>query len=1096
MLRCLILLGLFGVATAQPAADATYYRAWQLTGQGRSREAIPLLKSIIESGHGTAITINLLLVAIRQADLGASGEAYFRARIAAKPSDGMAHMGLALLLAARTPNEEALAEASSCVRHDPSLAECYELIVFSPRTFSTVKDPVQRFVEPVIRDSSRAEVQYARCLFYAASGDIPRALKAGEAALRLAQERGAPLLLAKIEDAIRNAYFSQSPRNLQAALHPASEACRYALQSSDPQAELVFCERPASVRLLLDASDGSAFDALIARARMLNHPIREAGLERELGQLLAQWGLLDDALQHLDRSVSLCSAFPECRDLDGFLRIRGRLQMRLGAYESAISSLEEALQSGNSALHPSARAHVLASLTVAHNQAGNALDAIRTAEEAVRLFRQTAQEWQAGAELSDIGWAYLTLGDFPTAVRYFEESLTSAHKYGDQGEVVRNSNLLAEAHLEMGQPALARKDLLPALNAGEATGEPQFLIRTHTLLGEAESQLGRYESARQHLETAIQSVARLKDAWLEAEIWNAMGRHLLRTGSLDDAGRAFQSCLTIAERGRLKRQMQAARSGLASIAQRRNQPELALEWLRKSVDALESLRSAAPGPELRTGLMQRNSTVYSELIQTASSLHQKHPETGYDKLALTYSERGRARVLLDLLEESRAGFKAGLTPQQAARQRSLEQKLSTAISRDREVDSAATHAAVDRAEMDLKEWSTELRVENPKFHRLKYPEPLDAAGIQKLAAVENVTIVVYGLGRNSSRVWVADADGLHSASVPPERVVSAMVRRLRTSLSKHPAGSAAEDYRQPARELDRMLIAPIRAHLGRREATVIVPDGILHYLPFEVLLGPDSRFLIERTAISYAPSASVFGELERNGSGRARQQLFALGNPDFGVRSAQSARAGGTVTRDVYRAAGLSLRPLPGTEAETRSITRLFAPGSTRLLLGRQASEAVLKSEPLREFRRLHLATHALIDERAPARSGLVLSLVDGGKDDGVLQLSEIMGLTLDADLVTLSACQTGLGTLVRGEGMVGFSRAFLFAGARRLAVSLWPVNDSVTPDLMLGFYRGMRDGETPSMALRAVKLKMLRSTIPAYRHPHYWAGFVLVGAR
>ncbi|MBN9661518.1 MAG: CHAT domain-containing protein [Acidobacteria bacterium] len=1096
MLRWLILLGFLGVATAQPAVDAAYLRAWQLKGQGRSREAIPILQSILESGRGNAITINLLVAAYHQADLDASGEIYFRSRIATTPSDGLAHMGLALLLSARAINEGALVAASACVRHDPSLTECYELIASNPRALVSVKDAVERFVRPVLQDSNRAESQYARCLFHTASGDTAKALEAGEAALHLALERRDPLLLARIEDAMLNAYFVQAPRNLQAALHHASEACRYALQSSDPQAELVFCERPASMRILLDGSGERAFEALIERARTLNHPIREAGLERELGQNLAQRGRLDEALQHLDRAVAICAALSECRDLDGILRIRGRLQMRMGAYESAISSLEEALISGNAVLTPGPRAHVLASLTVAHNQAGNALDAIRTAEEAVRLFRQTGQDWQAGAELSDVGWAYLTLGDFPTAVRYFEESLASAHRFRDPGEVARNSNLLAEAHLEMGQPALARKDLLPALNASGATTEPQFQIRTYTLLGEAESQLGLHESARQHLESALQSVASLKDAWLEAEIWNALGRHLLRTGALDDAGRAFQSCLTIAERGRLKRQMQAARSGLAAIAQRRNQPELALEWLQKSVDALESLRSAAPGPELRTGLMQRNSAVYSELIQTASSLHQQHPEAGYEKLALTYSERGRARVLLDLLEESRAGFKAGLTPQQAARQRALEQKLSTAISRDREVDSAATHAAVDRAELDLKQWSTELRVENPKFHQLKYPEPLDAAGIQKLAAERNVTIVVYDLGRNSSRVWVADAGGLHSASVPPERIVSAMVRRLRTSLSKHPAGSAAEDYREPARQLDRVLIGPIRTHLGKSAATVIVPDGILHYLPFEVLLGPDNRFLIERTAISYAPSASVFGELERSGSGRARQELFALGNPDFGARAARSARAGDTVTRDVYRAAGLSLRPLPGTEAETRSITGLFAPGSTRLLLGRQANETLLKSEPLRDFRRLHLATHALIDERAPARSGLVLSLVDSGKDDGVLQLSEIMGLTLDADLVTLSACQTGLGALVRGEGMVGFSRAFLFAGARRLAVSLWPVNDTVTPDLMLGFYRGMRDGETPSKALRSVKLQMIKSTIPAYRHPHYWAGFVLVGAR
>ncbi|WP_321475419.1 CHAT domain-containing protein [uncultured Paludibaculum sp.] len=1095
-MRAIILLLFLAIVSAQPVVDPTYFRAWQLVGQGRSREAIPLLQMLTESGHESAATVHLLVAAFLQAGLGASGEAYFRKRAAQDPSGGKAHLGLALVLSSRTHSGEALAEASVCARSDRSLLECYEMLANSSRWLGAAKDAVERLAKPVLQDPGRAESQYALCLFYADSGDTGKALKSGEAALRLALDHGDPLLLARTEEAIMSAYLRQSPANTQAALQHASESCRYARQSADPQAELDFCEPLASLRLLADGSDESGFDALIARARTLNNPGLEARLESGLGENLAQTGRVDDALQHMDRSVAICATLPECRGLETFLRKKGVFQMRLGAYESAISSFEEALRAGSAALYPGSRAHVLASLTVAHNQAGNALDAIRTAEEAVRLFRQTGQEWQAGAELSDVGWAYLTLGDFPTAIRYFQESLASARKFRDPGEVARNRNLLAAAHLEMGQPALARKDLLPALEVYKTGREPQFQIRTRTLLGEAESQLGHFELARQHLESAIQSVASLKDAWLEADVRNAMGRHLLRTGSLDEAERSFQSCLTIAERGELKGQMQAARSGLASIAQRRNQPEQALEWLQKAVDALESLRSAAPGPELRAGLLQRNSAVYAELIQTASRLHAKHPDAGYEKLALSYCERGRARVLLDLLEESRAGLKAGLTPQQAARQRSLEQKLSAAVSRHRTEDSAATRAAVERAEMDLKQWSTDLRVENPKFHHLKYPEPLDAEGIRKLAVEKNVTIVEYALGRDSSRVWVADAHGLYSAAVPAEPVVLATVRRLRASLSKHPAGAAAEDYRGPARELDRMLIGPIRAHIGKSAATVVVADGILHYLPFEVLLGPDGRFLIERTALSYAPSASVFGELERSGAGKARQELLALGNPDFGAWSSLPGRNDGTVTRDVYRAAGLTLRSLPGTEAEARSIANLFSPRGTRLLLGRQASEAVLKSEPLDEFRRLHLATHALIDERAPARSGLVLSLVSTGKEDGVLQLSEIMGLRLDADLVTLSACQTGLGTLVRGEGMVGLTGAFLFAGARRLAVSVWPVSDSVTPELMRGFYGGLRNGEAPSLALRAVKLRMLKSNVPAYRHPHYWAGFVLVGAR
>jgi CHAT domain-containing protein len=151
-------------------------------------------------------------------------------------------------------------------------------------------------------------------------------------------------------------------------------------------------------------------------------------------------------------------------------------------------------------------------------------------------------------------------------------------------------------------------------------------------------------------------------------------------------------------------------------------------------------------------------------------------------------------------------------------------------------------------------------------------------------------------------------------------------------------------------------------------------------------------------------------------------------------------------------------------------------------------------SQPLDRYRRLHLATHGLIDERVPARSGIVFSLVGEKEEDGILQMNEIFNLKLDADLVVLSACRTGLGRIVRGEGIIGLVRAFLYAGSSGVVMSLWNVQDQSTAGLMKGFYKHMKDGRGSSEALRMAKLDRIHSHRPVYRHPYYWAAFVLAG--
>ncbi len=311
---------------------------------------------------------------------------------------------------------------------------------------------------------------------------------------------------------------------------------------------------------------------------------------------------------------------------------------------------------------------------------------------------------------------------------------------------------------------------------------------------------------------------------------------------------------------------------------------------------------------------------------------------------------------------------------------------------------------------------------------------------------------------------------------------------------------ALAEQRKLGEELFALLLGPLAQGLEPGQRLVIAPDGLLYYLPFETLRHR-RHYLIEDHEISYAPSASVLKLLQQASEkhqNAAQMELLAFGDPAFGPsatgKSGQPGRSqlGGVMGR-LWGNGNDRVPVLPRTRAEILAISKLFPPEQRSIFLGRQATEEAVKREPLNRYRRIHFATHSLIDERFPARSGVLLTLDANPTEDGFLDAGEIAELKLDCELVVLSACQTGRGQLVSGEGLVGLARAFLYAGARAIAVSLWNVSDLSTEHLMTDFYRHLAAHENAATALRQAKLKMLRSR-QAARHPYYWAPFVLVG--
>jgi CHAT domain-containing protein len=368
--------------------------------------------------------------------------------------------------------------------------------------------------------------------------------------------------------------------------------------------------------------------------------------------------------------------------------------------------------------------------------------------------------------------------------------------------------------------------------------------------------------------------------------------------------------------------------------------------------------------------------------------------------------------------------------------------------------------------------------------------PITLERAQSLLPTERAALLEYSLGDSSSSLWVVTRRSWRRFTLPPRAALQARAEILRRALGD-PATAESRAARSAARALHRLLIEPAARLIERSDQLLVSPDGALARVPFEALLAADApadaaaphgAYLVERYAVSYTPSASAlvtFAPGPRRGG--ARREVLAVGAPEFGTIAPH----------------GMSgpLVPLPGTAGELSALRAVAAPRPCTVLSGAAATrERVLALPSLGRAGLIHIATHGLADPAAPERSGLWFSAPSDSEAPGFVSLGDLFGLRLSAGLVTLSACETGLGRIERGEGVIGLSRAFLAAGAHSVVVSLWSVNDRSTATLMRRFYTPLLARGAPcASALAEAKRALLAD--PATRSPFYWAPFVLIGA-
>jgi CHAT domain-containing protein len=505
-------------------------------------------------------------------------------------------------------------------------------------------------------------------------------------------------------------------------------------------------------------------------------------------------------------------------------------------------------------------------------------------------------------------------------------------------------------------------------------------------------------------------------------------------------------------------------------------------------------------------------------------LHQQSPSQGYDKQAFNISERARARTLLELLAEANANIKEGIDPQLLTQEEILQGQLDATEKQRLEVSdnpnsSAVEKAAIVKLQKDLlAQYLTlqnEIRAKSPRFAVLKYPQPLTLVQVQQQLLDPATLLLQYSFGKDKSFLWVVSRDGIQSHVLPSEKEIENQVKSWRGALLDKL--EVPETLDGPASRLGRLLLEPAATALKSRRRVIVVPDGALTYAPFAALR-LDSKPLVESHTLLQLPSSSTLALIRSQSAQRlpAPRGLAMVADPIFSgddprlttpVRMSQAApadlasldlqRASRALPRQRSAGSGATdaLPRLPGTRREAERILPLFPSNQTLLALDSQASVALLQSPSIKDYRYVHLATHGVFNTAEPALSGVILSLVDqqGRAVNGFLRLNEIFNLNLPAELVVLSACETGLGEQIRGEGMVGLTRGFFYAGSRRLLVSLWKVDDDATTALMTRFYQGLvQDKLSPAQALRAAQNHLRTNT--NWDSPYFWSGFVLQG--
>ncbi len=911
---------------------------------------------------------------------------------------------------------------------------------------------------------------------------------------------------------------------------------------------LVLAERSLAEggRLVMQQTPDSMLGALekyresLALFQSLANPHGEAEAQAKICEVHFLTVKPAEALECLNRSVELWRSLGDKREEAQAITGLASLRQIRGDLYGAMAEMEKALSLQREAGDRFGEGQSLNNLGVISSSLGEIQKALEFYEQGVHLAEALGDRQMIARFLGNRGTSYSRLGDSYTATAYYEKAVAIFRDLGLRRAMAGDLDGLGVAHLKLGNvdKALAcfKESLALARETGDRRTEMVSLLNT----GGAYSEVGDFPRALEHYDLALETNLTVGDRRGEAFIRKSIGVTNLKIGELDKARQYLLEALAIFREIGDRLGEASVLTDLAQVDRDAGKLTEGLKSIEEAVRIADSTRRSFISPQLRARFRASSQTSYETHVDLLMRLHETNPGQKYDAAAMRASEGARGRVLVELLNEARVDIRRGIDPALLDRERTLRQQLNAKevfktqmsgrrlppeqlAALDREI--AELIASYDRVQ-------EEIRTTNPRYAALRDPPLLTTEQIQQLLD-PGTLLLEYSLGEKRSYLWAVTDKTLSSHVLPPAREIDKAARRVyelltarnqrlpdeSTGQRRERIAAADRDYRTASTQLSRMLLGPVAEHLGARRLA-IAGEGPLQLVPFGALPHPkssgssDFQPLVAGHEIVVLSSASQLTTISKESrpDRRPDKVVAVLADPVFdaadsrveGARAQARLRSEepkGTekLPADLLRSArdfgSGGFRRLRSSRVEADAIAALSPAGRTLKAVDFAASRSTATDDLLSQYRIVHFATHGLINTQHPELSGLVLSLVDenGASRDGFLRLHEIYNMDLNADLVVLSSCQSALGKDIQGEGLVGLTRGFMYAGATQVAASLWSVEDQATAELMKRFYKRMLGaGMKPAAALRAAQLELRKEK--QWSSPYHWAGFVIMG--
>jgi len=906
-----------------------------------------------------------------------------------------------------------------------------------------------------------------------------KALKAYASSLKLAEEAGEKGAAAEALKAMGIIYSGES---LEKSLCCFEKALELYEAMNDSAGVIDILQRMSAIHGLKGEYQKSreSFEKTLALAE-------KEGLRRQaaismygIGMADLSTGRFDRAREYFDKALAIYQAVAA---KEGVVQVTKSMALLYQMQDNVSKEMvlrEKLLEMNEEMGNREGMAEALSDISFIYSSREIYGRAIEYLNRAIKISEETGARHLTAKYLAGLSWCFAMKGNTEEALKNADKAYAICLGLESRSHAARTLDKIASA-----MEVVARKDGTlyqkalvfhqKALELYITIGSNPSAGGEYLSIGDIYHRLGNLSEEEKSLQESLKCFSRTADSTFQSMIYYYLGRNSEDRGDLRGAA----------------------------------------DYYYKSVDLIEELRKHYfTSEEEKAASFSKKSAVYRALLRVLLKLYEKGETPGegekyrvedgsrkyigsdYQEMAFHYSERSRARALLNMLSERQSGIYQGVSSELLQKQSRVTATL-TALQKSlwnlsRGAGPSADAVALVKKRIAEEEENydrirEEIRKSSPRYASLMYPETPSVRDARILIAPD-AALLEYAVSGRELFCFIITGDRFSVCRMQvSQNKLEEMVRELYSAIRER---ESEDVIKSRAEVLCREAFIPCESRLAGIRRLIISSDSALNYIPFEILC-KDGKYLIQDYTISYVPSVGSIGLLRKGG--QKEGNFLGFGDPDFSAAGmAEGEASGENLTRGYFRSRGVMWNTLPGTRREMEGIGKTVT--ESRIYLGKEACEENVKRES-GKYGTIHFATHGMLDDAHPLLySALILTGADsdqaGDENDGYLRAAEVFNLPLKADMVVLSGCQTGLGANLTGEGLLGLSTAFFYAGAKSLIVSLWSVEDESTANLFYYFYQNM-GSMRKAEALRQAKLRLIRENNAG---PFSWAPFILLG--